>query len=121
MGEMTLSKLQKKQYQEIVNRFGTEKFINFEDEEYVRLGETLHILEALGYLRHIEINGGNAFVRIGRFEDFDEWHKDKEEEERQLSCREWRIAIVSAVIGAVIGLIPFISSTVIPWIKELLK
>lgn len=121
MGEMTLSKLQKKQYKEIVERFGNERFVNLEDEEAVRLGETLRILEVLGYISRMEINGGNAFVKIGRFEDFDEWHKDKEREERQLSRREWRIAIVSAVIGAAIGLIPFVSSNVIPWIKELLK
>lgn len=50
-------------------------------------------------------------MKIGRFEDFDKWHKDKEREERRISSREWRIAIISALIG----LIPFIVTTVIPW------
>lgn len=115
MGEMTLSKLQKKHYREIVKRFDNKSFANFEDEEYVRFGETLRILEVLGYISHMEINGGNAFVKIGRFEDFDEWHKDKEREERRMSSREWRIAIT----GAVIGLIPFIVTTVIPWFASM--
>ena len=39
--------------------------------------------------------------------------KDKhEKEQRKLSYREWKIAIVSAVIGAIIGLIP----TIIQWL-----
>ena len=36
-----------------------------------------------------------------------------EKEKRKLSSREWRIAIISAVIGAVIGLIP----SIIQWIR----
>ena len=41
------------------------------------------------------------------------WHKDRMREEKKLSFREWRIAIVSAVIGAIIGLLP--------WLKELIN
>lgn len=36
-----------------------------------------------------------------------------EEAEKRLSHREWKIAIVSALIGAIIGLIP----SIIEWIK----
>lgn len=50
-------------------------------------------------------------MKIGEFSDFDAWHKDKVLEERRLSSCEWRIAIISALIG----LIPFIVATVIPW------
>ena len=54
-------------------------------------------------------------MKIGEFKDFDAWHKDRVREERQLSRREWHIAIFSAAIGAFIGLLP----TIIPWIISL--
>lgn len=115
MGKMTLSKLQAKQYKEIVKLFSDKNTITLEDTDYVRLKETLGILEVLGYIRKLNINSTNALEKIGSFSDFDKWHKDKEREERKLSSREWKIAIVSALIG----LIPFIVTTVIPWIVSL--
>lgn len=39
---------------EIVKRFGNERFVNFDDEEYVCLRETLRILEAFGYINRME-------------------------------------------------------------------
>ena len=115
MGVSTLSKLQMEQYKEIVKRFADKRSINFNDVDAVRMAETLAILCHLGYIRKIDIDGGNMFIKIGEFKDFDAWHKDRVREERQLSRREWRIAIVSAAIGAFIGLLP----TIIPWIISL--
>jgi hypothetical protein len=71
----------------------------------------------LGYIRSIEVDNTNMFQKVGDFSDFDEWHKDKEREERKMSAREWRIGI----IGALIGLIPFIATTVVPWIMSLFE
>lgn len=85
------------------------------DTDYVRMRETLGILEILGYIRDLNIDNAHVFQKIGSFADFDKWHKDKEREERQLSSREWKIAIV----GAIIGLIPFFVTTVIPWMVSL--
>lgn len=115
MGASTLSKLQMEQYKEIVERFSTDSTIMLEHKDEVRMRETLTILCALGYLQQIPINGVACYTKIGEFKDFDAWHKDKIREERQLSRREWRIAIVSAAIGAFIGLLP----TIIPWIISL--
>jgi hypothetical protein len=115
MGASTLSKLQMEQYKEIVKRFADKRSINLNDVDAVRMAETLAILCHLGYIRKIDINGGNMFTKIGEFKDFDAWHKDRVREERQLSRREWRIAIVSAAIGAFIGLLP----TIIPLIISL--
>lgn len=117
MGNMTLSKLQKKQYQEIVNTFGTKNFANFSRKDYIRLKETLGILQVLGYIESSDIDNTYAFEKIGEFSDFDKWHKDKLREERKMSIREWKIAIISALIG----LIPFIITTVIPWVISLVK
>ena len=115
MGNMTLSKLQKVQYKEIVQTFGDNQTIMLEETDYVRLRETLVILEMLGYIREIEIDNAYMFQKIGNFSDFDAWHKDKVREERQLSSREWKIGIICALIG----LIPFIVTTVIPWVVSL--
>jgi len=108
MGNMTLSKLQKEQYKEIVKAFANETTIMIDDKNYARLYETLGILELLGYIRKIDINNTNAYMKIGDFSDFDNWHNDKVREERKLSVREWKIAIVSAVVGGILGLIPTI-------------
>lgn len=115
MGASTLSKLQMEQYQEIVSRFGSDWSITLEEKDAVRMKETLAILELLGYIQRIDVFGGVIFQKIGDFKDFDAWHKDRIREERQLTRREWRIAIVSAAIGAFIGLLP----TIIPWIISL--
>lgn len=112
MGNLTLSKLQKKQYAEIKEKFSESDIINLNDTDAIRLREVLLLLESLGYIQDMEIDNGNIFRRMGNFSDFEAWHKDQEKEERQLSTREWKIAIVSAIIGAVIGLIP----TIVQWL-----
>ena len=91
--------------------------IYLSDEDNVRLGEVLTLLEFKGYIRAFQIDGTNAYRRMVHFDSFEAWHKDKQREERKLSVREWRIGI----IGAVIGLIPFIVSDIIPWITEFIK
>lgn len=112
MGKLTLSKLQMQQYIEIKEAFEAGKIIGFPDDEQVRLGDVLSLLEVKGYIRKLEVANTNAFERIGNFKDFEAWHKDRVCEERKLSRREWKIAIVSAIIGAVIGLIPTIISCI---------
>lgn len=119
MGKYTLSKRQYKQYEEIKDAFIENNVISISDEENVRLYEVLILLSTLGYIRNISDDYGyrckNVYRIVGRFEDFEAWHKDKQKEERQLSRREWKIGL----IGAGIGLIPFIFTTVIPWIISL--
>ena len=114
MGASTLSDLQMEQYKEIVKAYGDERFLSLDDEDYARLKETLSILTALEYIRPIEMNGMHSFVKLGNFKDFDRWHDDRVREEKKLSRREWRIAIISALVGGFVGLIPFVISTVIP-------
>ena len=115
MGASTLSKLQKAQYKEIVKLFGAQNSITLDDVTAIRMKETLGILELLGYIHKVEVSGGVIFIKCGNFADFDAWHKDKVREERQLSRREWYIAIAGAAIGAFIGLLP----TIVPWLISL--
>lgn len=112
MGKETLSKLQMGHYKELKSAFtesGSE-IIGIPDEEFVRLKDVISLLMALGYIQSVDIDGMNALRKIGNFDDFEAWHKDREQEERKLSVREWKIAIVSAIVGAIIGQIPTIIS-----------
>ena len=117
MGNMTLSRLQKQQYKEIVKAFDGKKAIMLDDKDYIRLRETLGILEVLGYIRRVDVDNIHMFQKIGDFSDFDAWHKDKEREERKMSAREWKIGIICALIG----LTPFIATTIVPWVISLFK
>ena len=110
IGMATLTKLQKKQYREIVEVFKKEYFTAFSEADYLRLQDVLQLLVSRGYI--IEIKGDNArfYQQVGNFADFEAWHKDQVREERKLSRREWYIAIISAAIGAFIGLLPTIIS-----------
>lgn len=115
MGKLTFSPLQKKQYQEIKKLFAdSDGYINLSDEDHVRLNDVLLILAAKGYVCPMNVDGANIYSREADFQHFEEWHKDLEREEKKLSAREWKIAIVSALIG----LIPFIITTVIPWMRN---
>lgn len=112
MGKCTLSKLQMKQYAEIKEAFEAGKIIGIPDDEQVRLGDVLALLELKGYIRKLDMNNTNAYERVGNFKNFEAWHKDMKREERKLSRREWKIAMISTIIGAVIGLIPTIFSVI---------
>ena len=123
MGNMTLSKLQMKQYEEIKQKFNetNKNSISITDEDDVRLKEVLTLLIQLGYIFDIELDNANIYMKKGDFKDFEKWHKDKVKEERKLSSREWKIAIISAITGAVIGLLPSIFQDFIPWIKTIIS
>ena len=115
MGKLTFSPLQKKQYQEIKKLFAeSDGYINLSDDDNVRLNDVLLILAAKGYICPMNVDGANMYSKEADFQQFEEWHKDREREEKKLSVREWKIAIVSALIG----LIPFIITTVIPWMRN---
>lgn len=115
MGKLSFSPLQKKQYQEIKKLFAESgSYINLSDDDNVRLNDVLLILAAKGYICPMNVDGANMYSKEADFQHFEEWHKDQEREEKKLSVREWKIAIVSALIG----LIPFIITTVIPWMRD---
>ena len=77
----------------------------------------LNLQDFKGYIRAIQIDGTNAYRRMARFDSFEAWHKDQQREKQKLSARKWSIGI----IGAMIGLIPFIVTDIIPWITEFIK
>ena len=117
MKSTIFSKLQNKYYNEIVLAFRNTDYITLNREDYLRLQDVLDILTERGYLVNIESDNEIVYYKEGNFSDFDRWQKDIAREKRRLSRREWYIAVISAIIGALIGLIP----SVLTWIEGLLK
>lgn len=117
MGKLTLSKLQMQQYREIKKMFANDTMIAIDNADHTRLKEVLMLLSHMEYIAPFDIGNTNAYSKIGNFDDFEAWHDDMRREERKLSTREWKIAVVCAFIG----LIPFLIATVIPWIISLFK
>lgn len=109
----SLNKIQFQQYLEIKKEFEKEKVICLSDADYVRTKEVLLLLTELEYIHPLKLNDRNAFLRIGNFDDFEKWNKNKAKEETKLSRRDWWLMIV----GALIGQIPAILS----WIINLLN
>lgn len=101
-----LSNVEKKYLRQIEQAFENEKTANFTDKEFQLMQDSLYLLCEREVICDINADGVNMYTRIGSFEAFDNWMSDQEKKAKKISRREWKIAIISAVIGAVIGLIP---------------
>lgn len=108
--ELPLSKREWKLYKELKALFMAEKDQALDFNTYHKYEEWLLLLTAKGVLWHIKADGAYLYQCQNSFDDFEEWLKDQNRKAKKLSRREWTIAIVSAVIGALIGLIPTILS-----------
>lgn len=98
----------KKQYKKVKALLGDGRNLQLSDEDALRYQDVLFLLEERGYLLNIKADGMNWYRQMADFNGFEEWLKEETKESRQLSRREWMIGIVCAVVGAVIGLIPYI-------------
>ena len=114
-----LSKREKKQINELENAFKEYNPLQFETaSDYLEVKDMLNLMIEQGYVETIEYPDFEGFSQvtktgyklIGNIETFNAWLHDKEKKAKKITRREWRIAIVSAIIGAAIGLIPFIVS-----------
>lgn len=74
------------------------------------MSDVLDLLCKREVLHDVNADGANMYYCIGSFDAFNSWLSDQEKKVKKLSRREWKIAIVSAVVGALIGLIPTIIS-----------
>lgn len=98
----------KKQYKKVKALLGDGRDLQLSDEDALRYQDVLFLLEERGYLLNIKADGVNWYRQTADFNGFEEWLREEVKESRQLSRREWMIGIVCAVVGAVIGLIPYI-------------
>lgn len=97
-----------KQYKKVKALLGDGRDLQLSDEDALRYQNVLFLLEERGYLLNIKADGTNWYRQMADFHGFEEWLREETKESRQLSRREWMIGIVCAVVGAVIGLIPYI-------------
>lgn len=99
----------KKQYKEFkkVVVVEDEGFL-LSDEDALRYQDVLCLMEGRGYIRNLHIDNVNYYVQMAKWDGFEEWLREEIAESKRISRREWTIGIVCAVLGAVIGIIPYI-------------
>ena len=100
----------KKQFIAIKLLFGNERDLKLTDEEALRYQDILTLLEERGYIHDFEVDGMNWYRVMANLKGFEDWLTDELKEAKRVTRREWIIGIVCAIIGAAIGLIPFIVS-----------
>ena len=98
----------KKQYETLKAIIGDEDSFDLSDEDALRCQDALSLLVERGYFYDVKADGANLYLKEAELDGFGDWLDEMIKESKRLSRREWTIAIVSAVIGAAIGLIPTI-------------
>lgn len=98
----------KTQYEKLKAIIGDEDSFDLSDEDALRCQDALHLLVERRYLYDVNADGANLYLKEAELDGFADWLDEMIKESKRLSRREWTIAIVSAVIGAAIGLIPTI-------------
>lgn len=102
-----LSKREWTLYKDLKQIFLNNKDIAFDLAEFHRYEDWLMLLKDKGVIWTIRADGAFLCGLNTNFDDFELWIKDIDKKAKKLNNREWKIAIVSAIIGALIGLIPF--------------
>lgn len=114
-----LSKREKKQIKELENAFKNYNPLEFETEnDFLEIKDMLNLMIEQGYVEEVEYYEIERFSQvtkigyklIGSIDTFNDWVHDQEKKAKRITHREWKISIISAIIGAAIGLIPFIVS-----------
>lgn len=112
-----LTKLEKEIYKEIKNKFCTGTSLCIRNDNYLKCKDVFDLLIEREIVKKISVSNTHMFFKIGSFEVFEEWMSNLEKEERKMSRREWKIAIISGGIGSLISFIP----DIINLISSLLK
>ena len=94
-----------KQYKKLKELAGSENSFSLSDEDTLRYQDVLELLKERKYVMVL-----NADFKAAEWDGFEEWLNEVIREEKHLSRREWTIGIVCAIIGALVGLIPYIAS-----------
>lgn len=106
-----------KQFNEVKELFNASKeeynelnSITMKNDSFLRYQDILKLLKIRGYISISDIStmSGTSYLidKMADFDEFEIWLKREIKKEKKLKRREWVIAIVSAAIGALIGLIP---------------
>lgn len=100
------------QFKDVVSLFGCEETIQLGGEVFLKYQDVFDLLKSRGYITITDTSTilRNIYLVRKKCElgDFESWLKEHIKESNRMKRRDWKIAIVSGVIGAVIGLIPWI-------------
>lgn len=102
-----LSKRERDLYRELKRRFLENNNQEFDLKTYHKYEEWLTLLKEKGVIWTIHADGAFLCGLQESFDDFDDWIRDIDKKSKRMNRREWMIAVISASIGAVIGLIPY--------------
>lgn len=100
----------KKQFKEITKLFGDKRNLQISGSDALRYQDILSLLEERGYVNNLRADGANLYYKLEDFDGFEDWLNEEIKESKRVTRREWAIGIVGAIIGAAIGLIPYMST-----------
>ena len=98
----------KKQYEKLKAIIGDEDSFDLSDEDALRCQDALSLLKSRNYILDASTLCEKRYIKAAEWDGFEDWLNEMIKESNRMSRREWTIAIVSAAIGAAIGLIPTI-------------
>lgn len=98
----------KKQLKAIKKLLSNERDLLLNDADALRYQDILHLLEERGYLHDFKADGVNWYRKMKDFDGFEDWLNDEIRDAKRATRRELAIGIICAIIGATIGLIPYI-------------
>lgn len=100
----------KKQLKAIKKLLGDGRNLQLSDADALRYQDILYLLEERGYLHDFQVDGANLYRKLEEFDGFEDWLNEEIKDAKRVTRREWAIGIVCTIIGAVIGLIPYIAT-----------
>lgn len=108
MLETPLSKREWSLYKELKQKLKDNNSLEFDLATYHKYEDWLILLKDKGVIWEVFADGAYLCGTASEFDEFEAWIKDLDKKSKKLNRRDWTIAIVSAIIGALIGLIPSI-------------
>ena len=100
----------KKQLKAVKDLLGNQRDLKLSDEDALRYQDILLLLDDRGFIHNFNIDGMNWYRVMADLSGFEDWIDEEIKKARRVTLREWIIGVVCAIIGAVIGLIPYVVS-----------
>ena len=100
----------KKQFKAVKDLLGTQRDLKLSNEDALSYQDVLLMLEERGYIHNFNVDGLKWYRVTSDLRGFETWLNEEVKEAKSITRREWIIGVVCAIIGATIGLIPYIVS-----------
>lgn len=102
----------KKQYEKLKGILGDKDTLELSYEDDLRCQDALSLLKGRNYILDASTLCEKRYIKAAEWDGFGDWLNGAIKASNQLKRREWIIGIVCAVVGAAIGLIPYIVTLV---------